>query len=133
MKKVFKFLLLILICAASANTIQAQSVKTNGKTDQKSEIVDSAAMKTAIYITNLAKADIVMTDEEADFLQEALYIRYKDGKVRTKNVNDKAKVAEIKSSVHKEFSQSLYKYFGKERSAEIIAWFYNYTNKKIDK
>jgi len=133
MKKIFKFLLLSSVFIVLANTLQAQGVKTDNKITQEVETVDSASLKVAVHITNLAKKDLSLNSDEAEFLQEALYVRYRDGKVRTEGLTDKAKISEIKSAVHKEFSRNLYKYFGKEKSAEVLAWFYNYTNRKRDK
>ncbi len=94
------------------------------------EQADSAIVKKAKYIAGLAQRDLSLSPDETSFLEGAFYDRYYAGQERIKDVDDQAKVAEIKKEIHKEFSSVVYKHYGREKSAEIIAWYYNYTNKK---
>lgn len=122
MMKMLKYI--VMIVAACMVVTQARALE---KQDQQ---IDPASQKRAAYVSALAKEELELTDEQTKFLEEAFYERYHAGVERLKGVNDPAKVSEIKNSIHKEFSRTVYKYYGREKSAEIIAWYYNYTNKK---
>ena len=110
----------VLLLSLSPGRTAAQPVERN----------DSTIVKKARYVAGVAQRDLSLTDAETSFLEDTFYDRYYAGEQRTKDVSDPAKVAEIKSSIHKEFSRVVYKHYGHERSAEIIAWYYNYSNKK---
>lgn len=110
---------IIVLLAAAAQSVSGQPERN-----------DSAIRKKAEYVAAIARNDLSLTEEETNFLEAAFYDRYLAGEERTRGVDDPAKVAEIKNAIHKEFSKTVYKHYGREKSAEIIAWYYNYTNKK---
>lgn len=122
MKTFRQKLFTILVALSCVPCLQAQ-------TQQAAERGDPAIIEKSKYMAAIARRDLSLNDEETHFLENAFYDRYFAGQERTREVADPALVAEIKNAIHKEFSKRIYKYYGREKSAEIIAWYYNYTNK----
>ena len=92
------------------------------------DMADDMARKEACEVASAASRDLSLKPGQTKTLRDALY----DLNARTGAIaqEDPSKASEMSSRAYKSFQDRINSEFSKDKAAEIIAWFYNYSNAK---
>ncbi|MGN1232150.1 MAG: hypothetical protein ACI4UJ_01725 [Candidatus Cryptobacteroides sp.] len=77
-----------------------------------------------------AQKQLLLSDRQTVNLKECLEALYSSGWASDNAEYDPLAESEKKSNAYKQFTKQLEMRFGKEKSREILAWYYNYINLK---
>lgn len=91
---------------------------------------DESIACAATELTLAARDELGLSDEQKDKLETAAYSFIQDMENGQKGLNDPVARAEVQRKAIAKFKCSLEKDFPKPMTAEIIAWYYKYSNGK---
>lgn len=91
---------------------------------------DGPAAK-AVEVAAAAKDALSLSEDQTASLAKALSAFYAESPAATDGM-DLTRLADVKNAASEALRQSIEAGFSKEKAAEIIAWYYNYSNRTTE-
>jgi len=91
---------------------------------------DESAARAAIELAQAAAEELSFTADQKQKLETAAYILYKNVEPEAKTKGESTEKADMCRQAMEKFKSSLEEVFPKTTTAEIIAWYYKYSNGK---
>lgn len=91
---------------------------------------DEGASKAAAAVAEAASLKISLSLRQKHCLEDAVYDMYETIEQGTQGLSDPSDIAEVRRNAHIEFEKCLQLQIRDPKTAEILAWYYNYCNGK---